>query len=309
MKMTLYEIAMLLCIMILVAASAASGNPTEPNANALYVDPTRIEAIAFPSMRIAALEGSLPIDETLHLLCRVLIDDMNCIAWRNLTFMDEDRVRCYASDPDVVVTRAVVHCTYVPSKDERAVVLNTIEHDSCRVDVILAAAAKPAAPDRGSSMWVPRNGKEALEATVTLPAPREYTALLDAYRNELERRQIVQFSDKKYDGLTRACNMKRPVKPIASSESADTPARDRQNEPPKELTLAVAIITYMVLLGGLFYAAFRVPWLTVLGESFYIIRGVFRGLFYVVVRVFILLLSMVAILLVIALAYMLVVHG
>lgn len=248
------------CCVLAALAAATTGAPASAN----YVDPTHIEAISFPSMRMRTAENAaLPIEESMHAIC-VVHTNLTCDAWRSLTFENEERVTCHINKPNVAIERAVVHCTHVPSKDERVVVLETVEQDSCSVELTLAPY-KPPARDRRA--WVPEDAMRA-EPDAVSPSHAAYRRTMEAYREAFEtgKHQIVLHSAVRLKTFAGACGVKDVIREqheaIREHLVMNDAIRDQLGETtskPKQPTpveLLGAVVTMALIVLGLYHA----PW-------------------------------------------------
>lgn len=205
---------LLLTVLFYVAAS-----------NSLYVDPKNVCAISFPAPRLVSREGAL-IPESLHVLCEW--ESTQFCESQNATFVEEDRMHCYASDPAIIIRRAVINCTNIPSKDERVVIEEVIEQDSCfatiDVDVYEAPKIKPIVKKQ-NLMWIPRKDEpEPVREEIRVaenPAFKMYGRLMKTYYDALLSRQIVQYNIPKERRVTcmtpeKHEQIKRNIEGIAS---------------------------------------------------------------------------------------------
>lgn len=246
------------CCVLAALAAATTGAPASAN----YVDPTHIEAISFPSMRMRTAENAaLPIEESMHAIC-VVHTNLTCDAWRALTFENEERVTCHINKPNVAIERAVVHCTHVPSKDERVVVLETVEQDSCSVELTLAPYTPPA---RDRRAWVPEDALRA-EPDAVSPSHAAYRRTMEAYREAFEtgKRQIVLHGTAKQKGFEGLCGVKEAIREHlaekhqqAVEQGSARASGEKPSKPaPNPAELLCAVVTLALIILGLYH----VPW-------------------------------------------------
>lgn len=245
---------MIVCWMMLWATIASTS---------LYVDPKNIQAISFPAPRILSGEGVL-IPETLHILCEW--DFNQFCRSQNATFIDEDRMHCYANDPLLVVRHALVNCTNVPSKDERVIIAETIEQDSCFVTVeIETFESPPLKPivENANPMWIPRS-KEDVERILKEqnnqqfnPDHLMYGSRMKKYQPSFSSRQIAQFE--KGESLRVSCwtkkdaeRMKETVQNIRDHIQQHRHALHELNEKDIGDILAPFIILFAIIFTLLF---------------------------------------------------------
>lgn len=225
---------------ILLWMMVVSATPTS-----LYVDPRNIEAISFPSVRIATQDGSL-VPEDFHVLCEWDVKDV-CVA-QSSTYVNEERMRCYASDPSLLIASATVNCSYVPSKDERAVVLETIEQDSCFVTIAVLPyeppKPKPVATAE-SRLWLPRPAIPVTPPPPPSPSADHATYLrrMSLYQTPLSKRQIVQYEFPKQHRILCdfAKQTKVPIQSVMEAIRNEPQSKKEQDERDAKIIMIISI--------------------------------------------------------------------
>ncbi len=258
------------CCVLAALAAATTGAPASAN----YVDPTHIEAISFPSMRMRTAENAaLPIEESMHAIC-VVHTNLTCDAWRALTFENEERVTCHINKPNVAIERAVVHCTHVPSKDERVVVLETVEQDSCSVDLTLAPYTPPA---RDRRAWVPEDALRA-EPDAVSPSHAAYRRTMEAYREAFEtgKRQIVLHGAAKQKGFEGLCGVKEAIREHLA-EKHQQAAASREEAPLKPALKSAELLAAVVTIALLILGLYHVPWVATFCGMWRVVRWIFAA--------------------------------
>lgn len=228
------RIILLLGIALWMMAVAAT--PTS-----LYVDPRNIEAISFPAVRIVTTDGSL-VPEDFHVLCEWDVKDV-CVA-QTSTYVNEERMKCYASDPSLIIASATVNCSYVPSKDERAVVVETIEQDSCFVTIAVLPYEPPnlnRVATAESRLWLPR---PTIPATPPPPPPTStYLRRMSLYQTPLSKRQIVQYEFPKQHRILCdfAEKTKIPIQSVMEAIRNEPQSKKEQDERDSRIIMILAL--------------------------------------------------------------------